>query len=256
MNRSPIKSSLALSLSTLMLALLTACGGGGDASVAVTDPQAQPAAVPTVCGVSAVPTTGAEAYNVVADQTLLVSGVETQMRLLTSPTGYSYGALTVDLALPLEDLREVFSQGYSPQATTDRMGVEMGSAFAAGSVGCVTGISRVIDIGTEGAPNYLLSWTSAVLPDVPVGSLPNEAVNGFEYTHNFTNKDAYAVFRVSKSVLTDINSAQVCHVNRNGAVDCRTPAVTDEGQQWVLKRAISESGIYLLSATRESVPQD
>ena len=113
--------------------------------------------------------------------------------------------------------------------------------FAAGSVGCVTGISRVIDIGTEGAPNYLLSWTSAVLPNVPVGSLPNEAVNGFEYTHNFANKDAYAVFRVSKSVLTDINSAQVCHVNRHGAVDCQTPAVTEEDQQWVLKRAISES---------------
>lgn len=254
MNRSTHTSRLALTLSVLTLALLTACGGGGEESVAVVDPQAQPAAVPTVCGVPAVPTAGAEAFNVIADQTLLVSGVETQMSLLTSPNGYSYGALTVNLALPLEDLREVFSQGYSPQATTDRMGVEMGSAFAAGSVGCVTGISRVVDIGAAEAPNYLLSWTSAVLPNVPVGSLPNEAVNGFEYTHNFANKDAYAVFRVSKSVLTDAGSAQICHVNRSGTVDCQVPALTEDGLQWVFKRAISESGIYLLSATRELVP--
>lgn len=254
MHRSPITSRLALSLSTLTLALLTACGGGGgDAPVTEAAPvQALPAASPVVCGVPVAPTAGPEAFDVIADKTWEVNGLETRMTLMTSPTGYSYGALTVPLALPMEDLREA-SLGYTPAATRNSMGVEMGSEFAPGAVGCVIGVSRVIDNSTTEDPNYLVSWASELLTNVPVDQLPAQAVNGFEFTHNFPSTRATAVFRMNKDALTDTGSVQICHLNAGGVVNCAAPVVTetDDGLQWTFKRDISESGIYMLSAKLE-----
>lgn len=260
MNRSsPLTARLALSLSTLTLALLTACGGGGDGAPVVgsSDSPVQPASAPTVCGIVPTPVTvaaGLERLDIVYDLTTEINSVEMPMRLLTSLTGYPYDIGTQSLALPLEDLREVMTHGYIPTETTDRMGVELDSTFAAGSVGCVTGVSRVNNNGTEASPNYLLSWTSASPTNVPVGSLPGTAVNGFEYTHNFTDKPATAVFRLSKSLLSDSSATavQICHVNRTGAISCEAPSVTSDDQQWTFKRAITESGVYLLSAPMES----
>ena len=278
MNRSPITSRLALSLSTLMLSLLTACGGGGgdgdvggsntdtvasvdaisgvDVSpvVSASDTEVQESAVPTVCGVVAAPVTvaaGGERLDFVYDQVLNINSVEVPMRLVTSLSGYPYDIGAQGMSLPMEDLRDVMSHGYTPAPTLDTMGVEMGSFFAAGSVGCINGVSRIVNNGTEQAPNYLLSWTSAMLTNVPVGALPDTAVNGFEYTHNFTDKPASAVFRLSKSQLSNSSGVQICHVNRNGAVNCEAPVVTGDVQQWTFKRSISESGIYLLSAPVE-----
>ncbi|WP_310567447.1 hypothetical protein [Hydrogenophaga sp.] len=256
MNRKPLTSRLALSLSTLTLALLTACGGGGDGAPVVgsSDSPVQPASAPTICGVVATPVTvatGLERLDIVYDLTTEINSVEMPMRLLTSLTGYPYDVGTQSLALPLEDLRDVMTHSYTPTETNDRMGVELGSRFAAGSVGCVTGVSRVNNTGSEASPNYLLSWTSAMLTDLPVGSLPGTAVNGFEYTHNFTDKPATAVFRLSKSQLGDSSAVQICHVNRTGAISCEAPVVTSDDQQWTFKRAITESGVYLLSAPVE-----
>ncbi len=250
MNRSPITSRLALSLSTLMLSLLTACGGGGDEAPVVSAP-VQPAAGPNVCGVVAAPITvaaGAERLDLVFDRTLNINSVEVPMRMLTSFSGYPYDIGTQGLSLPMEDLRVVMTSGYTPGPTSDTMGVEMGSTFAAGSVGCINGVSRIMNNGTEETPNYLLSWTSTMLTNVPVGALPDTAVNGFEYTHNFASKPASAVFRLSKSRMSDVSGVQICHVNRNGAVDCEAPEVTGDEQQWTFRRSISESGIYMLSA--------
>lgn len=250
MNRSPITSRLALSLSTLMLSLLTACGGGGDEAPVVGEP-VQPAAGPNVCGVVAAPITvaaGAERLDFVFDRTLNINSVEVPMRMLTSFSGYPYDIGTQGLSLPMEDLRDVMTTGYTPGPTSDTMGVEMGSTFAAGSVGCINGVSRIMNNGTEETPNYLLSWTSTMLTNVPVGELPDTAVNGFEYTHNFTSKPASAVFRLSKSRMSDSSGVQICHVNRNGAVSCDAPEVSGDEQQWTFKRSISESGIYMLSA--------
>jgi hypothetical protein len=257
MNRSPITSRLALSLSTLMLSLLTACGGGGDEAPVVSAPPntpVQPAAAPTVCGVVAEPATvavGAERLDFVYDQMLDINSVEVPMRLVSSLSGYPYDIGTQGLSLPMEDLRDVMSHGYTPTPTLDTMGVEMGSFFAAGSVGCINGVSRIINNGTEQSPNFLLSWTSTILTNVPLGALPDTAVNGFEYTHNFTSKPASAVFRLSKSRMSDSSGVQICHVNRSGAVNCEAPVVTGDDQQWTFKRSISESGIYLLSAPVE-----
>jgi hypothetical protein len=277
MNRSPITSRLALSLSTLMLSLLTACGGGGDGGgsagtfsgadtfsgpdtpsgadvgpvASAPSAEVQASAVPTVCGVVAAPVivaSGAERVDFVYDQFMNINSVEVPMRLLTSPSGYPYDIGPHGLSLPMEDLRDVMSLGYTPVPTSGSMGVEMGSRTAVGSVACINGVSRIMNNGTEETPNYLLSWTSTMLTNVPVGALPDTAVNGFEYTHNFTDKPASAVFRLSKSQMSDISGVQICHVNRNGAVDCEAPEVTGDEQQWTFRRSISESGIYMLSA--------
>lgn len=269
MNRRIITSRLTLSLSTLMLALLTACGGGGgDTTVGGTDTggiggsdpvvstPVQPAAASTVCGIVATPITvaaGAERLDLIDNQTIELNSVQVPMRLITSLTGFPYDIDTQSLALPMEDLRAVMELGYTPNATSDTMGVEMGSTFAAGSVGCINSVSRITNNGTEQTPNYLLSWTSAMLTNVPMGSVPDTAVNGFEYTHNFTDKPADAVFRISKSTLADTSSAQICHINAQGSIDCVAPAVTetDNGLQWILKRPAAASGLYMLSAARE-----
>lgn len=260
MKRHTINSRLALSLSTLMLALLTACGGGGGDSnpvVGAPDPLAQPVAAHTVCGVDSTPVAvaaGAERLDIVDNQTWSINGVDVPIRLLTSLTGYPYDVGSQTLSLPMDDLRAVRIHGYTPSETNNSMGVEMGSTFAAGSVGCINSVSRITDNGTQDSPNYLVSWTSAMLTDVPVGSLPDAAINGFEYTHNFTDKPATAVFRISKDTLANTGSAQICHIKASGSVDCAAPVVTDDGAQWTLQRSISESGIYVLSAALETVP--
>ncbi|MGI9216665.1 MAG: hypothetical protein ACR2JA_06655, partial [Hydrogenophaga sp.] len=180
MNRSTINSRLALSLSTLMLALLTACGGGGAGGdsnpvAGAPDPLAQPAAAHTVGGVDSTPVAvaaGAERLDIVYNQTWDINGVEVPIRLLTSLTGYPYDVGSQTLSLPMEDLRAVRIHGYTPSEATGSMGVELGSSFAAGSVGCINSVSRITNNGTQDSPNYLVSWTSAMLTNVPVGSLP------------------------------------------------------------------------------------
>lgn len=176
------------------------------------------------------------------------------MTLVTPPTSNSCGALTVPLCLPMVDLRDALL-GYTAQATTNSMGVAMGSQFAPGAVGCVTGVSRVINNGTEKTPDDLVSWASELLTKVPVNLLPAPAVNGFKFTPNFPGTDAAAVFRMSKAALADTGSVQICHLNASGVAHCTTPATTEtqDGLQWIFKRAISEPGIYMLSAERETV---
>ncbi|MGI9216357.1 MAG: hypothetical protein ACR2JA_05085, partial [Hydrogenophaga sp.] len=95
------------------------------------------------------------------------------------------------------------------------------------------------------------SWTSAVLINVPVGSLSATAVNGFEYTHNFSEKPATAVFNMSKSALSDSSSVRICHVDRVGTVSCEAPAITGDDPQWTFKSPITNPGLYLLSASEE-----
>jgi hypothetical protein len=253
MNRSSFTSRLALALSTLTLAMLTACGGGSEAPVEVVapNPQALPAAVPTLCGVQAVATSGVESFNVLANQTAELNGFATQVTVLTSPAGYSYAGATATMLVPMQDMREVLYHGYTELATPDRMGIEMGSLLAPGSVGCVAGVTRVADVGTAGAPNLLVSWASEQLPNLPVDRLPSQAINGFEFINNFADTRATAVFSMSKSLLVDAGSVQICHVGISGTVNCFTPSVTDSGQQWTFRLPISQPGVYMLSAPRE-----
>lgn len=271
MNRPSITSRLTLSLSTLMLALLTACGGGGGGGgdtygnvgtvddggplVGGTDPTAQPAAATAVCGILATPVsvaTGAEQLDITYDLTTEINGFEVPMRLITSLTGYPYDIGVQSLSLPMEDLRSLMD-GYTPGNAVGSMGVEMDSRFAAASVGCINGVSRAINNNTEASPNYLMSWISAMLTDLPMGSVPGAPINGFEYTHNFTDKPATAVFRIGKGTLASTSSAQICHIKANSSVDCVVPEVIDDGAQWTLKRSASESGVYVLSAEQETV---
>lgn len=252
MNSTKITTRIGLTLSTLSLALLTACGGGGDPTGnAVTEPQqATVAAVPTVCGMQATAAQGAELFQVFNDRTMLVSGVENPISLVTSPTGYSFGGVIASLSVSMQDMREETTQGFVPEVSTNSMGVEVTSPFAPGAVGCVGGVTRATNIGTDITPNYLLSWASETLPNVPLGAIPAHAVNGFEYLNNFESNSATAVFRLAKHALADTSTVQICHVTSGGA-DCGTPAVTDDGVQWTFKRPTTGSGVYLLSAPLE-----
>lgn len=246
MNRLPMNQRLALGLGPLCLALLTACGGGEQSAP---DSMAQPAAAPTVCGVDAVATSGPETLLFVGDRDLLVNGYPVMMSLLQSPTGYSHPGYPAPLSLPMHDLRAVSPQGHPQANTLDSMGVEMSSPFNAGSVACVSGISRVFNVnGLD-----LVSWTSQQMPDVPVERLSASAVNGFEFTHNLGDKQATAVFRISRSALVDPDSAAICHITAAGGVDCATPHVSrsTDDQQWELRLPITAPGVYMLSAEPE-----
>lgn len=258
MQRHNTNTRLGLALATMGLALLTACGGGGETSLpdVVSQLPVTPAAAPTICGASTVATTGAPAHQVSNDTTVVLNGVATQVSLVTSPTGYPFDGQPISLVLPMEDMREVMFQGYTPQTTADSMGVDTPSRLAAGAVGCVNSVARVFNSGTDALPNYLLSWTSAAVTDLPLGLVPEHILNGFEFTHNFATTSATAVFRVSKTTLVDAAGAQICHVDSAAAVTCSAPVVTDGGEQWSLTLPIASAGVYLLVAPREQVSLD
>ena len=149
----------------------------------------------------------------------------------------------------MKALRGVSRYGYPQAETTDSMGVEMGSRFAPGTVGCVSGVSRVINVNGVN----LVSWVSQKLPEVPVERLTSAAVNGFEFTHNFASTEAMAVFRIHKSAMVDPASAAICHISGASSVDCATPDVREstDGQQWELRLPITAPGVYMLSAEQE-----
>lgn len=242
---------LGLILSAAGLALLTACGGGGENAAVAENPVVAPAAAPTVCGITPVAQQGAEQFHQYADQRMTISGLDVEIALLTSPNGYSYDGLNLSLSLPMKDLRGVMLHGYPEGETQDSMGVEMGSQFAAGSVGCVAGVSRVFEVNGVS----LMSWASAQVPSLPVDQLSSVAVNGFEYMHNFGSKEAMAVFRMSKVTLADPSSAAICHIASNSSVDCATPDVRESanGEQWEFRLPITASGVYMLSAEQEQL---
>lgn len=259
MNRcKTITTSTARTLGALSLALLAACGGGGGGDTAVSaPPPLTPSAAPTnLCGVEIAPTAGPAQHQVSANQPLVINGFETRISRVTSATGYPFDGLPVNLNLPLEDLREASFQGYTPQGTLDSMGVELGSRFEPGAVACVSGVSRAINVGTELNPNFLLSWASATLPSVPLGSLPAQAINGFEFVHNFAATQANAVFRMAKTQLADPAAVRVCHIDNNAATTCRVPTVTQDTERWTFTLAINAPGVYVISAPREEVPQE
>lgn len=251
MQNPPGARHLSLALSALTLTLLAACGGGGSGEDPASErvPLAWPMAESTVCGLSPVAQSGPEAYSVRANERVLLNGYEGSVTVLTSPTGYSYAGLEVTLNVPMKDLRNVTQNGYPTAESTDSMGVEMGSVFAPGSVGCVAGVSRVFDVNNA----HLVSWTSERLIDVPVERLLGVAVNGFEFTHNFATTEATAVFRMSKSALTDPAVAAICQISFSGDVDCSTPDVREssDGQQWELRLPMTTPGVYMLTADPE-----
>lgn len=258
MNSTKSNHRFGLALSTLSLALLTACGGGGEgpAAVATAPLQTASAAATTICDVQPTATSGPSAYNISANQEIVINGYETVMSLLTSPTGYPFDGAPVTVTVPLEDLREAPYQGYTPQATLNRMGVEVGSRFKAGAVGCVSSVSRANNVGTALNPRYLLSWASATLPSLPLTALPSKAINGFEFLNNFDTSQATAVFRMAKSGLADPASVHICHISSAGSTHCSAPSVTQDDQQWTFKLAISDPGVYVITAPRELVPAD
>lgn len=252
MNRLSLNNRIGLGLSSMCLALLTACGGGGDPAETIqTGALAQPASVTTVCGVEPVAGTGPQSHNIVADQTLLVHGYDVLMTRLTSPNGFPAGGDPIALRLAMQDLRDVTFSGYTPTPTSNRMGVEVGSELAAGSVACVLGVSRVTDNGSSS----LVSWASDAIPNLPVGQLLSQPVNGFEYIHNLTSANATAVFTVAKADLAVAIGVSVCHIG-SGGVACNVPTVVDAGSDWTFRLPISQPGVYMLAAPTELVPQD
>ncbi len=260
MNRAHLTTRLGYALSTLGLALLTACGGGGtDSTVSTPEVPATPAAATTVCGMTPVVTSvpaGEELSTLEENVPMVINSYNALISRISSATGYPYdiGGSPL-LKLPMEDLREVMAGHYSPQNTSNTMGVELsGPRLAAGSVGCVAGISRVFSDGGDG---YHVSLSSAELVNLPTGDLVGTAVNGFELMHNFSSTSATAVFRMATADLADPNAAQICHINRTGTT-CSTPVVSEDlaHSQWVLQLPITEAGIYVLTADREQVPLD
>jgi hypothetical protein len=247
-----IAKPVAQAISALALALLAACGGGGgETAVNEPAPLATSAATSTLCGVQVAPTVGAPAHTVSNNQMMLVNGLEARISLVTSPTGYPFDGVAVNLNLPLDDLRETPFLGFDPETTPNSMGVELGSRFAPGAVACISSVSRAINIGTDLSPNFLVSWGSATLPSVPLGGLPTQAINGFEFLNNAQPTQASAVFRMIKTALADPATVRICHIDRNAATTCHVPTVTEDTLQWIFRLDITEQGIYILSAPRE-----
>ncbi|MCU0927111.1 MAG: hypothetical protein MUF44_14175 [Hydrogenophaga sp.] len=258
MNRTQtLTTPMVRTLGALSLALLAACGGGGggaDTPVNVAPGPTVTAATTNLCGVQIAPTSGPQLYEVSANQPLEINGFETRITRVTSAAGFPFDGAPVNLNLALEDLREASFQGFTPQGTLDSMGVEMGSRFAPGAVACVSTVSRAINVGTELSPSFLLSWASASLPSVPLSDLPAQAINGFEFLHNFSTTQANAVFRMSKTELADPAAVRICHIDNNAATTCRVPSVTQDTERWTFTLAINAPGVYIISAPREEVP--
>lgn len=255
MNSTAFRRHLGLTLGAMGLVSLTACGGG--------DPLPPVAAVPTdsttraaaasLCGVQVAPAAGAESYTVTSTQ----DGANTLVSAVTSTQGHAAANETVSLAVPLVDLREVSHQPVlSPNATGDTMGVEMSSHFEPGSVGCVNGVARVTKIGTAANESYLLSWSNDTMPYVPVDAIPDEAINGFQFVNNFSSTSAIAVFQISKEKLVHAEGVKVCHFASTTSWNCSTPTVQHDDDQWTFRLPISQSGVYVLSAPRETLPVD
>ena len=251
MNSTTIQKQLGLTFSALSLALLTACGGGGEADL----PRPEAASAATVCGVQTTATTGPSAHQVSPSEAVEIDGFTTQLSLVTSPTGYPYDGDPVKLSIPLEDLRDVNHLGYTPQTTEDRMGIEMGSRLKAGSVGCVRGVSRVKNNGTDAEPSYELTWASETMANVSVDAVPDFAVNGFEFLNNFDTTDATAVFRMAKALVTDESAVRVCHIT-SSSIACSEPTISEDGTQWVFTAHLTQPGVYVLSAKERVLPSD
>lgn len=252
MNRLPLNNRIGLSLGSMCLALLTACGGGGDPAEPIqTGALVQPASDTTVCGVEPAAGTGPQSHSVVSDQTLLVHGYDVLMTRLTSPNGFPAGGQPIALRLAMQDLRDVTFTGFTPTVTGNRMGVEVDSALVPGSVACVLGVSRVNDNGSS----LLLSWASEAMPNLAVGQLPTQPVNGFEYIHNLASANATAVFTIAKADLADPAGVSVCHISDAG-VTCNVPTVVDATSDWTFRLPISQPGVYMMAAAAETVPLD
>lgn len=249
---------LSLGLSVLLVALLAACGGGGEPGTVVATPEGvTPAA--KVCGVEPKAESGSPAISADNRLTVTFNGYEVPMFLVTSPTGYPYDLSTpLQMQVELEDLRNVTYEGYSPDATAGHMGVEMGTYLAPGSVACVAGVSRTINIGTDAEPNLLVSWSSSNLNALPVGDLPAKAINGFEFIHNLDATNATAVFRMDKAALPDPSGAYVCHMSgaSGTSIDCSVPDVTETDTQWIFRRPITTAGVYMLAGPMSEVAAD
>ena len=165
----------------------------------------------------------------------------------------------------MPDLREVATLGY--QATTaNAMGIEVSSPFAAGSVACVAGITRVLP-GTDrlGNPVDLVSLSGSAITNLPVEVLVQDGqpllkvINGFEFMHNLAGQAASAVFRMDTTALADPTAARICHIaNANAStITCSAAAsIAAEAGQWVLRAPVAQAGVYVLVADRESVPLD
>lgn len=256
MHRQTLNQRIGLTLSALSLTLLAACGGGGEQALSGgADPVvAQPASVTTMCGVEPVATSGPQLYTVLGNQPMEINEYEVLVTRLTSPGGYPFaGQPDATLLVPMEDLRNVSFTGYTPTTTDNRMGVNMSSNLAAGSVACVAGVSRINEAyDVFGNPKPVVVWDSAAEPSMPVGSLSSQPINGFEYIHNLATTQATAVFTMAKTELADPASATICRLSSAGA-DCRAPTVVDAGSRWTLQLPITQSGVYMLAAPPELV---
>lgn len=258
MNSTTITTHIGLTLGTLSLALLTACGGGGGDEPALANvPPAElatGAAVATLCGVQAAPAQGASGYSVSANQTVIKDGLPTLVSMVTSLTGNTDGSETVSLDVPMQDMREVPATSYAPLETFDTMSVEMGSSFKAGAVGCIQSVARLTPTGTEDSMRYLLSWKSDSLASLPVSVSDTEPreINGFEFVSNFDATNATAVFRMDMRYLVTANEVRVCRVTSSTSRTCSVPTVTNDGSFWTFRMPITQAGVYFLIAPRET----
>lgn len=257
MSHTSINRRTGLAIGTLSLALLGACGGGGEEPALASVPSAQQAsaaAVATRCGIQDMPAQSANGFELSTDQSVLQDGLATLVSTVASLNGHSgTGHTPVRLDVPMKDLREVAFQRYDPSVTpasTDRMGVEAPPVFPPGSVGCVTSVARVVDTGST----HLLSWKGSTLPHIPLDAFGDIEIDGFEYVSNFEATPIHAFFRIQKTRLANPQGVQICHVTSHTDWTCTTPATEEDGASWVFRRPISQSGVYLISAPRESVP--
>lgn len=254
MNRRTTSHRLGLCLSSIGFALLTACGGGGEPVPATVNfPQAMPAPVPTVCGLDAMASATAGSPLVDENRTIRLHDYEVPMVLLTAANGLQQ-AEPVRLSMELEDMRNVTFTGYTPAFSAGDMGVELSGSLPTGSVGCLMGVARVFNIGTEATPNLLVSWSSSEINSLPVGSLGSQAVNGFEFVHNLGPAQATAIFRVDKAVLDNASGVSICHIISESSVDCRAARISEDDLQWTFRRDISAPGVYMLAAPRAGLP--
>lgn len=274
MNSHRLSARLGIALSTIGVALLSACGGGGSADVGTASeaagqsPVAAAAqdstapAVQNICGVDAVVSSAIPSYSTPANPTMVINDYTTPIALLTSLSGYPYfGSAPTSLSLPMQDLREVAALGYQA-STTHSMGVEVSSPFAAGTVACVAGISRV-QSGTNadtGQPVDLVSLSSSTIANLPVdieteaGQPGLKVINGFEFMHNITGQGATAVFRLDSAALTDPTTARICLVAADSITCNAADSIGAEAGQWVLRAPVSQAGVYVLAAASETLP--
>lgn len=237
----------------LSATLLAACGGGGDDSplqpVALAKPTAvlaQLEAVSGQCGLSSLATQalgGQTALNV-NSTTVNINGYDQPLAYLVSGD-YFETRIRQDILLPQADLRApvVFLE---PGSNT--MGVAMTGPYLLGSVACVRSVGRAWPIASPTTANYDVTWSSSGQPSLPVQTLPNPPVNGFEFVGNFDAQNFSAQFRLAAHSVNDPAAARICRYAGGTDWACVVPSVNQEGASYVFSTPLSAQGVYMLSA--------